>query len=162
MRKFLICVAFAATAAWACGDKILLVMGGRFSQINRGRAAAILAYSHQQAAAAIRDVQRQSAIKKAGHRIEIVEDADKLENALRTGKYDVVMADLTDADQLSQRARSAPSRPVILPVAYNASKTEQNAAQKKFHCLLKAPSDPEQYLAAIDQAMQWKAKGGSR
>jgi hypothetical protein len=47
---------------------------------------------------------------------------------------------------------------VLLPVAFKASKEEQSAAQKKYHCLLKAPSDVDNYLAAIDQAMDWKLK----
>ena len=42
------------------------------------------------------------------------------------------------------------------------TKEEQSATQKKFHCLLKAPGDTNHYLAAIDQAMEWKLKAGIR
>ena len=52
--------------------------------------------------------------------------------------------------------------PVWLPVAYKPTKEEQSATQKKFHCLLKAPGDTDHYLAAIDQAMEWKLKAGIR
>jgi ABC-type amino acid transport substrate-binding protein len=87
-----------------------------------------------------------------------VEDAAGLDSALKAGKYDVVVVDVASAGEISQRLSTAPSKPVLLPVAFKASKEEQSAAQKKYHCLLKAPSDVDNYLAAIDQAMDWKLK----
>ena len=78
------------------------------------------------------------------------------------GKYDLVLADVANANELSQRLLSAPSKPVFLPVAFQASKEEQSAAQKKYHCLLKAPGNPENYLVAIDKAMDWRLKTTGR
>jgi hypothetical protein len=89
----------------------------------------------------------------------LVEDPAALGNALKSGKYDVVVADVSDAGELSQQLSSATSRPVVLPVAFKASKEEQSAAQKKYHCLFKAPSNPENYLDAIDHAVEPKIKG---
>ena len=165
MRRPLILLAlFLVTAvAWACGDKLMLVMGARMSQINPAHRAAILAYpGNSSSAALIRDLQLQPALKKAGHRFQLVEDAAGLDNALKAGKYDLVMADVASAGELSQRVSSAPSKPVLLPVAFKASKEEQSAAQKQYHCLLKGPSDTDHYLAAIDQAMDWKLKTVNR
>jgi hypothetical protein len=54
---------------------------------------------------------------------------------------------------------SAASKPILLPVAFKASKDEQSAAQKKYHCLLKAPGNPASYIDAIDRAMDLKLKG---
>ena len=68
-----------------------------------------------------------------------------------------MLADVADAESLEQLARSARSKPVIVPVVYKPTKAQQNAAQKEFHLLLKAPNNPGQYLAAIDQAMELKA-----
>jgi hypothetical protein len=148
-----------AAVAWACGDKLMLVMGARSLQIRPARPALILAYPGPTASAAlIRELQFQPAVKKAGHRIQVVEDPAGLVNALKGGKYDLVLADVANANEVSQRVLSAPSKPVFLPVAFQASKEEQSAAQKKYHCLLKAPGKPENYLAAIDQAMDWKLK----
>ena len=162
MRKLLLLTALLLTAAvaWACGDKLMLVMGGARLSSH----AVILAYEHQNTAssAVIRGLQSQPALRKAGHTVQVVEDPARLDSALKTGKYDLVMADVSDADDLTQLVRSAPSRPVVLPVAYNSSKEEQTAAQKKFHCLLKAPSNSDQYLAAIDQAMDWRSKAVRR
>ena len=161
MRRLLILpgLLFGAAVAWACGDKLMLVMGARSLQIRSVRPALILAYPGQTVSATlIRDLQLQPAVKKAGHRIQVVEDPAGLDNALKSGKYDLVLADVAHANEVSQRVLSAPSKPVFLPVAFQASKEEQSAAQKKYHCLLKAPSKPESYLAAIDQAMDWKLK----
>jgi hypothetical protein len=149
--------------AWACGDKLMLVMGSRSSQIRPLHPAAILAYPGKSTTAAlIRSLQSQPAFRKAGYRIELVEDSAGLDNALKAGKYDVVVADVSDASELSQEVSAAASKPVLLPVAFKASKQEQSEALKKYHCLLKAPGNTDNYLDAIDQAMEWKLKGAAR
>lgn len=166
MRKVLILAPFLLTAAgaWACGDKLMLVMRVRLAQLKPGHPVAILAYAQRDlpSSALIRQFQLQPAVKKAGHRFQFIEDAAKLDDALKAEKYDVVLADVAVADELSQRMRSSPSRPVVLPVSYKSTKAEDSATQKKFHCILKAPSGSEQYFEAIDQALQWKAKGIAR
>lgn len=161
MRKLMILSWFllSGMGVWACGDKLMLVMGIRPSHLKASRPAAILGYTRLDSPSSklIRDLQLQPAVKKAGHRFEFVEDLEKLDGALKTGKYDLVLADMAVASELGPRLNSALSRPVVLPVAYNAAKADQSAAQKRFHCLLRVPSGSEQYLEAIDQAMQWKA-----
>jgi len=47
-------------------------------------------------------------------------------------------------------------------VTYKGTKTQDSATQKKFHCLLKAPSGSDEYFDAVDQALQWKAKAAAR
>ena len=164
MRRSLILLGLLSVAAvaWACGDKLMLIMGARSSQV-RSHPAVILAYPGQTASAAlIRDLQLQPAMKKAGHKIQVVEDATGLDSALKAGKFDLVMADVANANEVTQHVSSAASKPIFLPVAFKASKAEQSEAQKKYHCILKAPSDADNYLAAIDQAMDWKAKTVNR
>lgn len=162
MRTALIVSIFllSGVGVWACGDKLMLVMGLRRSQLNLSRPAAIIGYTRLDSPSSklIRELQLQPAVKKAGHRFEFVDDLTKLQGALKTGKYDVVLADIAVAGELSEHLTSSPSRPVVLPVAYKAAKADQSAAQKRFHCLLKVPSGTEHYLETIDQAMQWKAK----
>jgi len=165
MRRGLILLGLFSIGAiaWACGDKLMLVMGARAGQIKPVHPAAILVYPGQSASASvIRGLQSQPAFRKAGHHLQLVEDSKGLDQALKSGKFDVVVADVSNANDLSQEVSSAASKPVLLPVAFKASKQEQSAAQKKYHCLLKAPSDPENYLAAIDQAMELKLKGAAR
>jgi hypothetical protein len=165
VRKSLILLTLllVGTIAWACGDKLMLVMGARSSQIKPLHPAVILAYPGQSASAAlIRSLESQPVFRKAGYRFQFVENSAGLDHALKAGKYDVVLADIGDANGLSQEVSSAASRPILLPVAFKASKEEQSAAQKKYHCLLKAPSNPENYVEAIDQAMELKLKGTAR
>jgi hypothetical protein len=151
------------TIAWACGDKLMLVMGSRSSQIKPFHPAAILVYPGRSASAAlIRGFQTQPAFRKAGHRFQLVEDAAGLDDALKAGKYDLVVADVADANELSQQVSSSASKPILLPVAFKASKEEQSTTQRKYHCLLKVPGNPENYLEAIDQAMELKLKGATR
>ena len=141
----------------------MLMVQSRSALVRPGHPALILAYPGQTASAAlIRDLQLQPALKKAGHRFQVVEDPAGLDSALKAGKYDVVLADVANAGEVSHHLSSAPSKAVLLPVAFQVSKAEQSAAQKTYHCLLKAPGDADHYLAAIDQAMEWKLKTFSR
>lgn len=159
------CMKFGRDLTVSCwSDSVLAgVNGARSARIKPVRPALILAYPGQTASATlIRDLPLHLALKKAGHRIQVLEDPTGLENALKAEKYDLVVADVANANELSQRVFSAPSKPVLLPVAFQASKEEQSAAQKKYHCLLKAPSNAENYLLAIDQAMDWKLKTTNR
>ena len=165
MRKLSIFLGLllGGTIAWACGDKLMLIMGSRSSQIKPLHPALILAYpGHSASASLIRSLQSQPTFRKAGHRFQVVEDAQGLDTALKTGNYDLVVADVADANGLSQEVGAASSKPVLLPVAFHASKDEQSAAQKKYHCLLKAPGNAENYLDAIDHAMELKLKEARR
>ena len=147
----------------ACGDKLMLVMGSRLSQIKPLHPASILAYPGRSASATlIRGLQSEPAFRKAGYRIQLVEDSAGLDNALKAGKYDVVVADVANANEMSAQVSSAASKPILLPVAFKASKEQQSAAQKRYHCLLKAPANPENYLEAIDHAVELKLKGVAR
>src|SRR5579863_537644 len=162
MRRPLILLYLLMVGAisWACGDKLMLVMGSQYSQIKPLHPASILAYPGQSPSGAlIRSFQSQPSFHKVGHRVQVVEDAAAFDNALKAGKFDVVVADVASANELSQHLTSAASKAVLLPVAFKATKEEQSAAQKKYHCLLKAPGGSDNYLAAIDQAMELKLKG---
>lgn len=171
MRKLLIAMLVLATAtlainaALACGDKLMLLSrGARFGQVfHHAHAVSILAYTRQNSAvpAVVRDLELQPALKEAGDKLHVVEDRAAFNEALKTGKYDLVLADLADAEGLEEQVRSAPSSPMMLLVVYKPSKAEENAAGKKFQSVLKAPGKADHYLAAIDKAMELKLKGGA-
>lgn len=157
-------LSLAAVVAWGCGDKLMLVMRLRLAQLKTGHPIAVLAYVQRDLPSStfVRQIQLQPAVKKAGHRFQILEDTTRLDDALKAAKYDVVIADVSVADVLNQRVRSSPYHPIVLPVGYKTSKAEESATQKKYHCLLKTPSDSDEYFEAIDQALQWKMKAGTR
>jgi len=166
MRKLVAPLAFflAVTVAYACGDKLMLVMRLNAAQLKLGHPVTILAFAQRDLPSSdlLRQIQAQPAVRKAGHRFQFVEDGTNLDEALKATKYDLVLADVALADSLSQRLQSMPFRPVVLPVAYKSTKQEDSATQKKFHCLLKTPSSSDAYFEAIDQALQWKAKIATR
>jgi len=172
MRKLFIVVlvaaaaTLAAVAALACGDKLmLLARGARFGQVfHHAQAVSILAYTRQNSAvpAVVRDLELQPALKQAGDNLHVVEDRTALDEALKTGKYDLVLADVTDAESLEEQVRSAPSNPKMLLVIYKPSKAEETAKGKKVQSGGGAPGKAENYMAAIYKAMELKLKGGAR
>jgi DNA-binding NtrC family response regulator len=141
----------------------MLVMRIRIAQLKLGHPLAILAYTRPdlKSSVLVRQIQLQPDVKKAGHRFQFVDDASALDSALKTQKYDIVLTDVAVADQLSQHVTFSPFHPALLPVAYQSTKQEDSATQKKFHCLLKTPSDADRYFEAVDQALQWKAKAAA-
>lgn len=171
MRKLVMALLLLATAAltvsaaFACGDHLmLLARGARFGQVFRhAHAVSILAYTRQNSSvpAVVRDLELQPALKEAGDKLQAVEDRTALNEALRTGKYDVLLADVTDAEVLKEQVRTAPSTPIVLPVVFESTKAEETAVGKKFQCVLKAPGKADHYMAAIDKAMELKLKGGA-
>lgn len=156
-------LSLAATAALGCGDKMLVLGSGvRFQHAYAAvHPASILLYMRQNSAvpAAVRDAQLQPALRQAGHKVYTVEDRAQLDQALKSGNYDLVLADLSDAETLEQAAQAAPSRPVVLPVVYKPTKAEEAAAGKNHQCVVKAPNKAGHYLAVIDEAMELKLKG---
>ena len=157
-------VALVPIAAFACGDKLMLLIGNaRYRQVYNSHPASILAFTRQNSAVPgiVSELEHQPALRRGGHRFYSVDDLSRLDEALKARPYDLVLADVTDADGLEQHLQTAPSRAVLLPVVYNSTKAEAKAAEKKFHCVLKAPGSPSNYLAAIDDAMEVRMKGVS-
>jgi len=95
---------------------------------------------------------------KAGHKLQTVEERSRLDDALKTGHYDLVLVDLADAPGVEEELRAAPKPPVVVPVVYEGTKAEGEAVKKHYRCLLKAPDKSGNYLNAIDRALEEKDK----
>jgi len=158
--------ALISTASFACGDKLILTVGNlRFRQMSGGpRSASILAYTPRNSpiGGVIKELEQQPAGKRTGLTFRSFDDPASLEEVLRTQKYDLLLVDAVDADNLQRRARSVPSRLVVVPVVPQSSKAAAAQAEKKFHCVLTVPNSPGRYLSAIDRAMELKLEPGSR
>ncbi len=158
--------ALISTAAFACGDKLVLTIGNlRFRQMSEApRSASILAYTPRNSPVGevVKALEQQSAGKRTGLTFRSFDDAASLEEALRAHKYDLLLVDAADAGNLQRVAQSVASRPVVVPVVAQSSKAEAAQAEKKFHCVLTAPNSPGRYLSAIDRAMEFKLKSSSR
>jgi hypothetical protein len=151
-------IGLASQGVRACGDKFLLV--GRGVKFQRAYAAiypaSIVIYAQPQrsAAQAIRDPRLQTDLKQAGHRVVLVDSDAALARALDSGKVDLVLTDVADADLTSRRGAASPSRPTVLPVMYEPTKDEAKAIESRYQCRLKSSDRVDRYLATIDDAMK--------
>lgn len=142
--------------AWAnaCGDKALRIGRGiRFQRTSHP--ASVLIYIPSNSP---RATQLQSMLKKMGHKSAAVQGADRLSEALRSGQYDLVFADLAEAASLEKQIESSPSKPVLVPVVSKGTKAEVTAAQKQYKYFVKDPHSADRYLDAIEQAMRSRVR----
>jgi hypothetical protein len=160
---FSVGVFLAGSWVLACGDKfVVLGRGARFQRINASlHPASILIYMNPRShvPAADKEFQLQSTLKLAGHKAAVVEDRSGLDRALKSGKYDLVLSDLSDAAMVEPQAQAAASKPAVIPVVYNPTGAELVAAEKQYSCIVKASQKNHDLLAVIDEAMLSKAKG---
>ncbi len=171
MRKMPLLLALAtvvflggAQVVFGCGDKFVVL--GRGMRFGRASAAkfpgAVLIYvnpaSHMPAA--MKEFRLETTIKGAGHKTRVVESTGDLEQALASGKYDLVLADIADGPKLQKDAASAASKPSVIPVLYKPTPVELAAVEKKYGCLIApASSRSPDLLPVLDQAMQSRTKG---
>jgi hypothetical protein len=178
MRRFLVSmtVAFilllqAAIPISACGDKLLVLGRGiRFQSRHTPRAASVLLYLPATPAGQfLSDPNIESALREAGHTVHAVTTQAELEAALRSGGYDVVLANITNAQDLGQAQTIASGSAVVLPAVYLVGpadqrrskqqvKADEAKAAKDFGVVIAVPSRPGYYCAAVDKAMALKLK----
>jgi ABC-type amino acid transport substrate-binding protein len=149
---------------FACGDKLLSIGRGiRFQHAYGARQANVVIYfDGNQSGSNFASAKLQTTLRQAGHKLHTAAGLSQLQEALKSGKVDVVLADFADVAGISGQLQSAPSKPVIFPVLFKRSKAELSAAQKEYGYALKAPGDEVQYLVAIDEAMKSRLKAGAK
>jgi hypothetical protein len=154
----------SGTAACACGDKLLAIgRGVRFQRIYAAHEANLVIYSAgTQSGGIVSDAKLQTTLRRAVHALQLVRGGSQLDEALKSGKVDVVLVEFADLTEITRQLQSAPSRPVILPILVKPSKAELAAAQKEYKFALKAPADAFEYLAAIDEAMKLRLKTNAK
>ena len=141
----------------ACGDKSLSAGG-----IRRQRAlaakypASVLIYAqpNSRGTAAARELKLQRTLQDFGYTYREVASWADAEAALASGRYNVVMADFAEGADVMQRVQTSPSRPAVVAIAYQLSKSELAQAKKQYRFLVKAPSQSAQYLSTIADAVQ--------
>ena len=156
--------ALFGTIALACGDHLLLMgRGVRFQNAYASHQGNLVIYSTgTQSGATLSSTKLQTALRRAGHKLQIVEGGSQLDEALKSGKVDVVLIDFADLGGITRLLQFAPSKPVILPILFKPSKAELAAAQREYKFALKAPADDVQYLTAIDEAMKLRLRTGAK
>jgi DNA-binding NtrC family response regulator len=105
---------------------------------------------------ALEKVMVDATLRKAGYNPTSVSDANALEQALRQGGWDLVLADLADSTAVRGQLRG--SGPMVLPVAYNATGSDIAQAKKDYQRVLKGPFKAQSFLEAIDDALALRDK----
>jgi hypothetical protein len=150
----------SGTTAFGCGDKLLAFGRGlRFQRWYAAQRANLVIYSPGGLSnAALGSGKLQTTLRGAVRSLQVVQDGSQLDQALKSGKVDVLLVDLADLAAIVSQLQSAPSKPVILPVLVKPSKAGLAAAQKEHKQALKADGADIEYLAAIDEAMKSRLK----
>ena len=177
MRRLLV-IAVAAGALTqgfvpllACGDKLMMLgRGVRFQSKHTPRAASVLLYLPESATGlALTDPKLESALREAGHVVRAVTSPADLQSALRSGTFDVVLANVTHAPELEKAQVVAAHHAVVLPAIYlvapatqptpkHQSRADRNKASKDFAVIVEVPGRPGHYCHAVDEAMELKLK----
>jgi len=162
MRKGLVFSAIAlfiamGTDALACGDKYLTV--GRGTRFQRGYVSLhpVSIVVLKSSVTGRKDFL--SRLKVAGHRLDVTDDVATLAERIKSGKFELVLADYARATEVGELLRDLPSKPLFLPVV-DAASAMRSGAEKQFGCLLNAEANKKQknFLAVIDDAIDAKLK----
>jgi hypothetical protein len=145
----------------ACGDKFLLV--GRGVRFQRAYAAihpaSILVVLPPKSvkSAAVRDSRLQTALKMAGHRVEVVQSAN-MADALARSRYDIVLAEGADALGAAGVGPAGPTKPSIIGVLEDPSSAALAAAGQQFDAVLNAPQSLPEILKLLDDVMKTRVQ----
>jgi hypothetical protein len=165
MRKFFACVFVLSVVLWSdgpaygCGDKLLVLgRGVRFQTLTGTRPANILAYlrAGTDVAAVAQDQRFQLALKKAGYQFRVVRDDEEVDVALRSGKYNMVIAEIADLNAIDSALHSMPRAPALLPILYGPTKLQLTSAEQRYRYVLKAPNKDSHYVSVIEKALEMK------
>jgi hypothetical protein len=154
----------------ACGDKSLRIGAGiRFRRTMHPAKVLIYvpnstpdnattrALCFQPLTAKLRDL-----LTDKHHTPQTVRSATVLAELLSSGKYDVVLTDLSEAGAVQNQIDNAPSKPLVVAVASSdtskQARAEVDAAKKQYRYIVTNPNRADQYLDAIEEAMKSRMK----
>jgi hypothetical protein len=148
--------------AEACGDKFLVIGHGKRSY-RAVHPASILLYMKPGSgiAAAARELKLQTNLKQAGHRFDTVAEPARMDEALKSRSYDLILADLEDVHALTEETRTLSRSPAIVPVIYKPSPGILRSAEERYRCVVTAPAEGQgqSFLVVIDDAMELRLEG---
>lgn len=152
----------AGSLANACGDKFLIV--GRCVSYQRLHRAAhpgsllLVWTASSKDGFAVRDPDLAQILAQAGHQVEVLKDPAKLEEAMASKHFDLVLVDIADADQIERTFSEGSAKSTVVPVMSRASKAELTEAKQQHKYVLSTSSKRTRILAAVDGAMTHRSK----
>lgn len=147
--------------ALACGDKLVVVGRGLHAKgVRPPQRASILLFAEPKSAvaAALEDGSFRKDLEHAGHRLRSATSKEELEAALGTGTYDLLLADLKAASFAETEAKSAASKPTVLPTLFNPTAAELAAVGSQYHCVVKSSGEQKDYITVINEALAERVK----
>ena len=146
----------ATTDLFACGAKFLMAnRGTRFGRAAAARhPAAVLVYANPASMLpeALRKVEIEKILGKAGYRPTVVSNQAELDQALNEGEWDIVVADLSDSASLRAQLHGKDA-PMIVPVMLKPSKDEFKQAERDYGRVVKGPVKSQRFLETIAEAV---------
>jgi len=164
----IIVLVVSAWPAGACGDKLLVLGRGVPFQVGPAEfPASILFYVNPNSPGSkkVEFTHLQAIMRDAGHRFLHVTGREELAAALKTKRFDIVLADFADAPGLEEMIEASPSQPLLLPWVYQETKADAKkvsvsltAAKERYQYALQAPFKVKKFLSTIDWTMELKSK----
>jgi hypothetical protein len=154
---FLVVGCIASQDVSACGDKFLLL--GRGVRFQRAYAAIhpaailIVIPAKSVKAAAVRDSRLTSALKMAGHRVDVVK-VSQLQEALAGSRYDIILAERADTMGVRNGLAAASKKPAIIGVIEDSGTADGTAARLGLDAVLKTPQSLPDILRLLDDVMK--------
>jgi hypothetical protein len=150
-------VSLGSDAMSACGDKFLLIgRGARFQQAYAAiHPASILIVLPPKSvkSAAVRDSRLVTALKMAGHRVELVQQPANLAEILGRSRHDIVLVERADVSAIPDVGVGQPKAAVIA-VLEDPSPAELALARQQLEFVLKTPQSLAQILSLLDDVMK--------
>ena len=151
----------------ACGDKFLLVgRGVRFEQAYAAIHPAsilIILPARSVKSAAVRDSRLLTALKNAGHKVEVVQQSANLVDALSRSRRDIILVEQADAAALPDiTAAAGQAKPSIVGVMEDPSPSALNDARQRVEYVLPTPTSLSRILNLMDDVMKARLDGARR
>ena len=158
--------ASGSQAVSACGDKFLLVgRGVRFEQAYAAiHPASILIVLPAKSvkSAAVRDSRLLTALKNAGHKVEVVQQP-AVANALSRSRHDIILVERADAVALNEMAPPAgQAKPSIVGVLEDPSPSALTDARRQLEYVLPTPTSLGRILNLMDDVMKARLDSARR
>jgi hypothetical protein len=141
----------------ACGDKFVTGVGHAlrfrhaYAAIYPARIV-IVATPRGDHSTLIHDPKLQTMLERAGHQVSVVNDAARLNQTIKPGQVDLVLADWADVAGLKT------AEAVVLPIMSNPTKADTLSCRQQYVCALQSSDKVEQYLTVIEGTMKARVK----
>ena len=141
---------------YACGDKFLVT--GRSTVFHRtpaDRTASSVLFFVAPSSELGRTLARlnaDAALRKVGYAPVVATTEADLDASATTREWDVILTDLAGSRIVSTRG-TPETRPVVVPVVYEASRVELAQIRSTYPIVLRMPSRNQDVLDALDQAV---------